>query len=235
MCSTRRSLFAATLACLTLTAQPGGAAVLYSQLDNGVGPDAAVASQDFEAALDAFDSQGADDFAIPSGTSWHITELFVDGLLTSGGTVAVTSVDVFVYADSAGSPGALFTSDDATSAADSGGDLTIAVDLTLPSGVWWLSVQANLDFLPDSSQWFWLRREPATDGQGHWRNPGDGFNTGATDWTAFPDLSFITTESSDLLFEIRGTVVPAPSTLALIGIGAAGWVGLARRRRTRSA
>jgi hypothetical protein len=225
---------AVTLACLTLTAQPSRAAVLYSQLDSGLGSNAAVASQNFEAALDAFDSQGADDFAIPSGTSWHITELFVDGFLSSGGIVPVTSVNVFVYADSAGAPGALFTSDDAASAADAGGDLTIAVDLTLPSGVWWLSVQANLDF-STGGQWFWLRREPATDGQGHWRNPGDGFSSGATDWTAFPDLSFITTESSDLLFEVRGTAVSAPSTLALIGIGAAGWVGLARRRRARSA
>ena len=227
------ALAVTTLMCLALTAQPSRAAVLYSQLTNAVFGER-IASQNFETALDALDSQAADDFAIPGGTSWHISELFLGGAYIGAGTGPVSSVNVLLYQDSAGSPGALFTSVVA-SATDSGGNLTIPVDFTLPSGTWWLSVPANLDFFPDSDQWGWRRREPATNGQGHWRNPANGFGTGATDWTAFPDLSFMGTESSDLLFEIRGTTVPAPSALVLISVGAAALVGLARRRRTRSA
>src|SRR5690606_21190410 len=46
-------------------ATPQGVTVLYDQMDNA--STAASSSQDFEAANDAFDNQGADDFVIPPG------------------------------------------------------------------------------------------------------------------------------------------------------------------------
>src|SRR5262245_40735518 len=51
--------------------------VLYDQYDNaGLN---ATGSQDFEAAYDAFDDFAADDFVVPSGETWNVDEVDVQG------------------------------------------------------------------------------------------------------------------------------------------------------------
>jgi hypothetical protein len=56
--------------------------VLYDQYDNGSG--AATSSQDFEAANDPFDSFNADDFVVPAGQTWNITEVDAQGAYFNG-------------------------------------------------------------------------------------------------------------------------------------------------------
>src|ERR1041384_5778825 len=80
--------------------------VLYDQINNPAPTPGGVTSQDFEAALDTFDSFAADDFVVPAGQTWNITEVDVAGEYSlSGGPAA--SFHVFFYSDSATLPGAL--------------------------------------------------------------------------------------------------------------------------------
>src|SRR5437868_1270781 len=51
---------------------------LYDQYNNA-GTNSTV-SQDFEAANDAFDNQLADDFVVPSGQTWNVNEVDVQGV-----------------------------------------------------------------------------------------------------------------------------------------------------------
>ena len=64
----------------TATPYEGPNVVLYDQTNNpGTN---GFPSQDFEAANDAYDNQGADDFVIPAGdVSWTIDEVYVHGLV----------------------------------------------------------------------------------------------------------------------------------------------------------
>ena len=54
--------------------------VLYDQYDNATAtPPVDITSQDFEASFDAFDNQAADDFVVPVGETWNVTEVDVLG------------------------------------------------------------------------------------------------------------------------------------------------------------
>jgi len=58
----------------TPTPTPGN--VLYDQYDNfSTEKTPNIPSQDAETALDFFDSQAADDFIVPAGQTWQITEV----------------------------------------------------------------------------------------------------------------------------------------------------------------
>ena len=67
--------------------------ILYDQFDSqGTG---AALSQDFEPALDDFDSETADDFVVPAGEEWTISEVDFFGALI--GAVPPTSIHVRFY------------------------------------------------------------------------------------------------------------------------------------------
>ena len=62
----------------TPTPTPG--TVLYDQYDNFATEEPVnIPSQDAETALDFFDSQAADDFIVPAGQTWQVTEVDVLG------------------------------------------------------------------------------------------------------------------------------------------------------------
>jgi hypothetical protein len=92
----------------TPTPTPG--AVLYDQYDNFATKEAVnIPSQDAETALDFFDSQAADDFIVPAGQTWQVTEVDVLGEYDSAGPAA--SFHVFFYENGAGDlPGILVAS-----------------------------------------------------------------------------------------------------------------------------
>src|SRR5207249_5718078 len=52
--------------------------ILYDQYDNATtNPPVDITSQDFVSALDQYDNQAADDFVVPSGQTWNVTEVDV--------------------------------------------------------------------------------------------------------------------------------------------------------------
>ena len=102
--------------------------VLYDQYDNGNG--AATSSQDFEAANDPFDSFNADDFVVPAGQTWNITEVDAQGAYFNGAGPA-DSFHVFIYQDAGGLPGTLVYS--ATNQPYTGGPTDFVINLGSPA------------------------------------------------------------------------------------------------------
>jgi len=132
----------------------------------------AVASQDFEAAFDAYDNTAADDFAIKKACK--IKKVIVTGQYSASGPAKAAQVTL--YKDAGGKPGATIASKKAKVTADSAGTLGLKIKkgLKAPKGHSWISVQVIMDF-GTSGQWYWA---VATDGAGptaQWQNPGGGF------------------------------------------------------------
>lgn len=165
---------------------PVGGEVLYDQ--TGDPDDENFPSQTFEEAYGAFNSQGADDFVVPEGVTWNVAQVDVLGRYGEDqGPASV--VGVYFYADDSGRPGDVIVaySDVAVEDPDTTGTFAVELPsvLTLTEGVFWVSVVVDMDRVPDG-QWYWNKQATAEplSAEIHWRNPGDGFDTGCTDWSA---------------------------------------------------
>ncbi len=192
------------------------AAVLYDQLSTG---DTGITSQAFEPAYAAYDSQAADDFVVPAGETWAVGEVYVRGGFY-GGTGPVDSVNVFFYANQAGTdplPGApVFTQTGILADAGSDpGDLLVPLNppALLPAGTYWVSVQARLDLLT-AGQWYWRDAAPQTGGRAAWRNPAGGWNR-CRAWAVrqMCDGNFMSVDQAFSLLAVpAGTPWPTPTT-----------------------
>lgn len=153
----------------------------------------------------SYDSQAADDFAVPAGQTWTISEIDVTGANESyySCSGAGDSVNVFVYDDASGAPGTLLYSDTVTAAdglGQNGCSFAIPVDVgPLATGHYWLSVQAN-----DPSQWYWRMRGNIANDYSMWQNPANGWTTGCTTWGNLGACvaGFL---RADLMFALHGT------------------------------
>jgi hypothetical protein len=148
--------------------------ILYDQYDNAGA--LSTGSQNFEPDFDAFDDFTADDFVVPGGETWNITEVDVLGTYFNGSGPA-NSFNVFVYQDSGGLPGAnVYTALDQsfTSADNFNFVISLSSAAVLPAGTYWVSVQANLDF-GVGGQWGWTDRTVQSNSPAAWQNPGGGF------------------------------------------------------------
>ncbi|MBK6433874.1 hypothetical protein [Candidatus Amarolinea dominans] len=183
--------------------------VLYDQTDNpGIN---SVSSQDFEASFDAYDNQAADDFVIPAGDgSWSINEVYAPGAYYNG-TGPAPAVNVFFYDNAATLPGTQVYSALGLVPSDSAGMFTIALTTpaVLPSGTYWVSVQARMDFTA-GGQWGWTERTVQSNSASAWRNPGGGFGTPCTTWGARAATCAVGTDP-DLLFRLSGTTGSGPT------------------------
>jgi len=184
--------------------------VLYDQINNPAPTPGGVTSQDFETVNDPFDSFAADDFVVPAGQTWNITEVDVSGEYSLGGGPAA-SFHVFFYQDSATLPGTLV----ATRLANpySGGAnalITLTSQVTLTPGTYWVAVQSRQDFTP-AGQWFWDNRAIISNSGAAWQNPGGGFGVGCLTYgrktTCLP-----TQNGPDQLFRLVGTLGGASPT-----------------------
>ena len=113
-----------------------------------------VTSQDYEPEFDNYDSFAADDFVVPEGQIWNITEVDVIGE-SSEPPVPPDSFHVSFYADNGTLPGALVAS---RLANPYSGIISFLIALTVRSCSvtvpYWVSVQAREDFAL-SGEWFW--------------------------------------------------------------------------------
>jgi hypothetical protein len=190
---------------LLALAPTAGATVLINQTD--FPGTAAPFSMDDDSG-DSLDTQAADDFTVPAGTSWKISSVFVLGQANG---LQSSSVNVFLY-DSAGStPGAEIYREPAIPPV---GAPNFALPLTnaplLTPGTYWVSVQiADGHFPPTmgNRRWAWTARTVQSGNHAVVRNPGGGFNGGTcTDWTT---SCFFGTDT-DLLFFLDGIAAPYP-------------------------
>lgn len=176
------------------------AAVLYDQNDNANGN--GVTSQNFEATFDAYDTQAAEDFTVPAGSKWLVNQVVVSGSYSIAGPA--TSMHVTFYKNKANLPSAVVADyPAAVITTDSAGSFVISVPkTTLKPGTYWVGVQANMDF-GTGGQWYWSDRSVAAGNGTAWRNPGDGFGTGCTAYTAL-STCIPATFGPDMMFSLGG-------------------------------
>src|SRR5690349_4224495 len=197
-------------------------ALLYSQLDSpAITATDHVNSQDYENFLNTSDDQAADDFPIPAGVTWSITQVVFLGEASSAANQPA-SFNVYFYTSTGTLPGntqiytataQTFTRNNATN--------TYTVTLTTPAtlnggATYWVSVQGVLNYGFNARQWFWRNRTVQSNSPAAWRNPGGGQpNVSCTVWTVktacFPGTS------PDQAFQLNGTSVAATATATRTG------------------
>jgi hypothetical protein len=191
-------------------------AILYNQLDN---PGASIiSSQNFEAAYDAYDSFGADDFVVPPNTSWTIKGVGINGGYYTCGMPGLppcgpaASFNVFFHVDNGGLPKdpPAATRANMTYVEDPPGTfkIKIAPSITIPASPSprhvWVSVQGNLDF-GVGGQFGWGDRAVQSNDPAAWQNPGGGFGV-CPDWGVMTGC--IGSLDPDFQFALVGTHTP---------------------------
>lgn len=156
---------------------PSGTRTCYAQLDHDAF--ASIISQNFEPALDMYDSQAADDFVLTKPCRRPV--LFIGGSYGEGQGSA-DSFNVTIYLAGKHGPGKVVRQLEAlpfTEPCGQGRGCTqIVLTKKLQPGHWWLSVQANLDFSQTGEQWSWGTNETVRRSGAMWKNADDGFGTG---------------------------------------------------------
>src|SRR6056297_2639320 len=209
----------------------GGSPILYSQLDLASGNGAP--DQDFEAANDSYDAEGADDFVVPNGIQWQIDEVATVG---TTGTPGGATVNITFYTDAGGEPGTPVCSYTGVTPVDNAGsfDIVLPTACVLPPGSYWMAQQTDQEFATNG-QHFWSNRTAASNNPAVWRNPGDGFGSGCTDWAPMAGTADGNPATGcgvgggvnpDFLFEIRGVEVPLPPPVAVPVMNSWGWIAL---------
>jgi Alpha-galactosidase, CBM13 domain len=148
------------------------AVVLYDQLNN---PGAfGVSSQEFP-DFPAFTDFAADDFVVPSGQTWTITEVDAEGVYLGSGPA--DNFNVFFYQNNGSLPGIQVYSATAQSYVNSAGvfQVTLTVPAVLTAGTYWVSVQAHMS-LTSNGQWGWIERTVQANSPAAWQNPGGGLS-----------------------------------------------------------
>src|SRR6266403_3981549 len=185
------------------------AVTLYDQLNNP--GTISTGSQDFETANNAFDDFTADDFVVPAGQTWNITEVDAQGVYFNGPGPAA-SFHVFFYANSGSLPGTNVYTAMAQPYVNNAGvfQVTLTVPAVLTPGTYWVSVQARQDFSP-AGQWGWTDRTVQANSPAAWQNPGGGFGVGCLTWgvrtTCVGDAP-----APDQMFRLIGTIGGATPT-----------------------
>jgi hypothetical protein len=207
LCLSSSVALAAPVASSQRAAQPmvrqSLAAVLYDQNDNDSGSN--VTSQNFESIYDAYDTQSADDFTVPAGVKWKLTEVDVTGAYSVAGPVSSMHVTIYM-ASKKGQPKKVVADFPEVFGTDNGTgsfELPLPSKVTLKPGTYWVSVQANMDF-DVGGQWFWQNRSVVSGMGALWQNPGDGFGTGCVSYA--DESACLGTGVGDKMFTLRGKV-----------------------------
>ncbi len=182
--------------------------VLYGQLDDPSG--SVFTDQAFEVSYAAYDSAGADDFVVPADVfGWDIVVVNTPGQFSPPAGQVPLAVNVAFHYDAGGLPGGVARECDFPAntdfTTDGTGDLSIQVTCMLFPGTYWYSQQVRVDFDP-SGQHAWSTRNAAEGNAAAWKNPGDGFLTGCSDWSPAAGCGQV---GEDMLFELLGQESPS--------------------------
>ena len=150
-------------------------------------------------------SQVADDFVVPAGEQWQISDVDVDGFYDTN--TSTSSVNVFFYNNVAGTPSLPGTAvlellNVTPTAGLSNGDFSLPVSptLSLAAGSYWVSVQAN----NPTGRWLWVDRlPPPANNLAAARQPG-GLNPACEEWNLREVCVLGTASDPDQVFRLRG-------------------------------
>jgi Kelch motif protein len=186
--------------------------ILYDQYNNA-GTNA-TSSQDFEAAFDPFDDFTADDFVVPAGQTWNVSEVDMQGTY-DGFTGPAVAFHVFFYQDSGGLPGTQVyaaMNQPYTSSNNIDFVINLSVPACLSEGTYWVSVQCRMDFNV-GGQWYWQDRTVQSNNGAAWENPGGGFGI-CTTWGRRGDPAGCNIDPGvpDQVYRLAGTIGPCGVT-----------------------
>jgi hypothetical protein len=155
------------------------ASVLYDQSANSAG--IPILSQNFGSSDPGLDSQAADDFTVPEGKTWMVTQIEAYGGYIYGGPA--TSENVYIYKagkkKTKGLPGTLVMEFDNLVGTDDAGTFTVTLprkSLRLKAGTYFVSVAANM--AAGTGKWGWYTTTAGSQTFGSpadWENPGGAF------------------------------------------------------------
>lgn len=167
-----------------------------------------------------------EDFTIADDAGWSLTDFHTVQLWSSGASGVGTGYELSFWSDNAGAPGAPIASANVTnySEVDSGRvwfgrpEMAIDVDfdpIVLGPGNYWVEMRI---IGPENS--FQMVRDAPAQGSQLWTNYDDlgGLLPGSDTFGA----------EFHVAFNLTGTVVPAPGSFALLGLG--GFAAIRRRR-----
>jgi len=185
--------------------------LLFDQTNN---PTGSTAAQDFEATYDIYDCKAADDFVVPSGETWYIDSVIMEGTYSAVAQFNSGAVVSF-YDNSSGLPGTLISTQTVSSGADPDGNGSLVVHFTSPvvltGGTYWLVGWARKDYANNGGQWYWGRNSTGSGNNFLWQNSGNGFSTGCTSWIAATSCSALAVSDPGLRFQLWGCYGPKPS------------------------
>lgn len=222
-----RRMIALSAVAFGLLAGPAAASadVLYDQTSSPGAPNTNFAAPNFSPSND-FGSSGsdrlADDFTVPVGKTWSVNEVDVQGAYS--GTPG-NLVNVFLYSDAAGKPGAEVFHQLAIAAP---GGPNYAVPLTgapdLSAGTYWIAVQQT-GSSSGSFIWTWTTRTSVSGNASEWfaaSSSGHGQTLATCPLNTWaPRLSCWPGTNPDQLFMLKGTdvtpVVTPPSNVIKLG------------------
>ncbi len=162
--------------------------ILYLNQITDIGNGYAV--QDFEPAYDAYDAFAADDFTVPSGQTWNINYIMtVNSMSDTTDAAPISLVNVYFYADTGGMPADVIHSYKSIPCVydEYVTYIPLPDTVTLQEGTYWICVQPRYNY-EDGGVTYWYANNTNNGAQWVWKNPGDGFGTGATDWTVGTDV-----------------------------------------------
>lgn len=163
---------------------------------------AGVVSTDWDSDYDEMDIRIADDFIVPEGATWKISEVHAyGGMGSAGGEVA--SANISFFKDHNGKPGkvvAELLAAPITKNVDGNLAIALSTPVKLKAGHYWLSVQAQTKEV--GTVWMWNASKGFFGGAAVIQNPGDGYGIGCRDWTPIKDCVF--TMPGDQMFELLG-------------------------------
>ncbi|HEX4079279.1 MAG TPA: hypothetical protein VHX61_10470 [Rhizomicrobium sp.] len=182
-----------------------GMTVLYNQNRDGDGY--SVNSQIYDLTYTSgvytvYNDQAADDFVVPQGRTWKVTEIDVTG--SGSGTPA--SENVYFYWNDQGRPGKPVKGGSFTNLNGSG-DPDFAIRLRkgvrLRAGHYWVSVQANCAPFLGCSEWDWATTATIANHEAIWEQPDNAYNTGCRSWHVL-EHCFGSAYAGDFMFALKG-------------------------------
>jgi hypothetical protein len=194
----------------TPTGVPPGLMILWDQMDfpaaaNGVRSSVHV----FEPARD---SESADDFIVPPSASWTIDRITIWGTYVNH-TGPSPKVAITFYKDPApfaavpGEP--IYTVTGLTPMDLNGTFITdLQIPLQLTAGHYWVSVVV-IQGVGFDGDWGWKERTVLNGLPSAWRNPGNFYLTGCTEWAQRQSTCHVGV-APDLLFRLEGEAVTPP-------------------------
>jgi len=228
-------LIAAMVVLISWSATAAGAGILYNQPYDGNG--FATVSQIFPPGdFTAGSTLSFDDFNVTS-PGWNVQGVTVYGLEQADPT---QNQGIFLQIQSTSLPsfspttGPVYSgSEDMNPSSPTYGDLFFTgLNVSLTPGTYWLTAWVVRPVAGGNWLWYFTDYGNPNGSEFLIQNPGGAFPANPGFTTLVGGSDFFGTAPSDLAFTITGSLVPEPSSVVLLGIGALCLGACAWRRRT---